>query len=69
MKIKSLKGTNDILSPEINRWRHLEESARQIFECYGYQEIRTPIIERTSLFKRSIGEETDIVQKQMYTFE
>ncbi|MCK5306243.1 MAG: histidine--tRNA ligase [Candidatus Omnitrophica bacterium] len=68
MKIKSLKGTNDILSPKINKWRHLEESARRIFECYGYQEIRTPIIEHTSLFKRSIGEETDIVQKEMFTF-
>lgn len=60
---------NDILPSQTPAWRYLEEQARQLFEQYGIEEIRTPIVESTDLFKRSIGEVTDIVEKEMYTFE
>ncbi len=66
--IKSLKGTEDILPPKSEIWHYLEEAARNIFIKYGYKEIRTPIIEATPLFIRGVGKDTDIVQKQMYTF-
>lgn len=68
MMINSLKGTRDIFSPEIEIWQYLEEISRNLFKIYSYQEIRTPIIEQTSLFSRSIGQATDIVQKEMYSF-
>jgi histidyl-tRNA synthetase len=58
----------DILPPETGRWQYVESVARQVFDLYGYGEIRLPLIERTELFARSIGEETDIVAKEMYTF-
>ena len=61
------RGTGDILPDEVRRWRRLEEVARTVFEVYGYGEIRTPIFEHTSVFVRSIGETTDIVEKEMYT--
>jgi len=60
---------NDILPAEIAYWQHLESTARQLFAEYGFQEIRIPIVEHTGLFKRSIGELTDIVEKEMYTFD
>lgn len=60
---------NDILPAEIAAWHRLEQLAREIFSAYAYQEIRVPIVEHTALFKRSIGEYTDIVQKEMFTFE
>ena len=60
---------NDILPADIAYWQHLENTARMLFAEYGFQEIRVPIVEHTSLFKRSIGEMTDIVEKEMYTFE
>ncbi|MCS6817531.1 MAG: histidine--tRNA ligase [Blastocatellia bacterium] len=66
--IQTVRGTFDVLPSEIPRWRLLEETARAVFRCYGYREIRTPIFERTELFARSVGEETDIVAKEMYTF-
>lgn len=66
--IHTVRGTFDILPEEIPRWRRVEETAREIFRRYGFQEIRTPIFERTELFARSVGEETDIVAKEMYTF-
>jgi len=69
MKIQSLKGTNDILPSEIKKWQLLENACRTLFELYGYEEIRTPIIEKSELFKRSIGEATDIVQKEMFIFK
>jgi histidyl-tRNA synthetase len=69
MKIQSLKGTNDILPSEIKKWHLLENVCRNLFELYGYEEIRTPIIEKAELFKRSIGEATDIVQKEMFIFK
>jgi len=66
--IQTVRGTFDILPDEVPRWRLVEETARAVFRCYGYREIRTPIFERTELFARSVGEETDIVAKEMYTF-
>ncbi len=67
--IKAPPGTKDILPPESEIWQKIEETARKIFKLYGYREIRTPIFESTSLFQRSIGEVTDIVEKEMYTFK
>lgn len=67
-KIQSIKGVHDVRPPEIHLWHRLEEAARRIFPTYGYDEIRTPIIEKTDLFSRSIGTETDVVSKEMYTF-
>jgi histidyl-tRNA synthetase len=69
MKYKTLKGLQDILPPEVSIWQHIEESARKIFRTYGYQEIRLPILESTDIFIRSIGETSDIVEKEMYTFQ
>jgi len=67
--IKSLRGTNDILPPESALWEFVEQQARELFRQYGYEEIRVPVFERTELFVRSIGEVTDIVEKEMYTFQ
>ena len=64
-----LPGTSDIWEPEVREWVCLETAARDIFARYGYGEVRTPIFERTDVFVRSIGDETDVVQKEMYTFE
>jgi histidyl-tRNA synthetase len=69
MKFQSLKGTNDILPDDIKKWQLLESTCRNLFELYGYEEIRTPIIEKAELFKRSVGQSTDIVQKEMFVFE
>jgi len=67
--IQPVRGMNDVLPAEIGAWQHLECVARGIFEAYGYEEVRVPIVEQTELFKRSIGEFTDIVEKEMYTFQ
>jgi histidyl-tRNA synthetase len=67
--IKAIKGTRDILPPESSLWGWVESTAREILELYGFAEIRTPIFERTELFARSVGEDTDIVSKEMYTFQ
>ncbi|MDP2984163.1 MAG: histidine--tRNA ligase [Candidatus Latescibacter sp.] len=67
-KIKAIKGTNDILPGEVEIWQRIEAVVREKAELYGYSEIRTPIFEETGLFARSIGEDTDIVGKEMYTF-
>ena len=64
-----LPGTSDIWEPETLDWIQLETAARDVFHRYGYSEIRTPIFERTDVFVRSLGTETDVVQKEMYTFE
>jgi histidyl-tRNA synthetase len=69
MKYKTLKGLQDILPPEISIWQKIETKARDIFKNYGYQEIRLPIMEATDIFVRSIGETSDIVEKEMYTFQ
>lgn len=66
--IQAVRGMNDILPPESFLWQHADTVFRRILQGYGYQEIRFPIIEKTELFKRSIGEVTDIVEKEMYTF-
>jgi histidyl-tRNA synthetase len=67
--IRAVKGTRDLLPPATSVWNHVEEVARRVFRSYNYQEIRTPIFEETELFARGVGEETDIVTKEMYTFE
>ncbi|MBU0599563.1 histidine--tRNA ligase [bacterium] len=69
MMIEAPRGTKDILPSEVKTWHFIEETSRRIFEIYGYQEIRTPIFEFTELFTRGIGEWTDIVNKEMYTFQ
>jgi histidyl-tRNA synthetase len=66
--IEAQKGTRDILPEEIGRWQFVEACARDIFERYGFREIRTPVFESTELFARGIGEGSDIVTKEMYTF-
>ncbi|HRN27329.1 MAG TPA: histidine--tRNA ligase [Ignavibacteriaceae bacterium] len=67
--IKAITGTKDILPSEISRWHYLENLLRETFKTFNYKEIRTPIFEETALFARGIGEETDIVSKEMYTFK
>ncbi len=67
--IQPIRGMNDILPGQTAIWQQVEGVARVLFAKYGYQEIRVPLLERTELFKRSIGELTDIVMKEMYTFE
>jgi histidyl-tRNA synthetase len=67
--IKAVKGTRDILPPSSAAWNQVEAIAREVFRTYNYQEIRTPVLEPTELFARGVGQETDIVSKEMYTFE
>ena len=69
MKIKSIRGFHDILPESIKRWHFIEDAARRIFELYGFSEIRIPVLEFTDVFARSLGTTTDIVEKEMYTFE
>ncbi len=66
---KAPRGTRDLLPGEIEKWHYMEKTAREVSEIYGYQEIRTPIFEHTELFLRGIGDTTDVVQKEMYTFK
>ncbi|HEY9030847.1 MAG TPA: histidine--tRNA ligase [Kangiella sp.] len=68
-KIQAVRGMNDILPDSTPHWQKLESVLRQLMASYGYNEIRMPVVEKTHLFKRSIGEVTDIVEKEMYTFE
>ena len=68
-KIKAIRGMNDILPEATPVWQYLEQHVQTVLGAYGYAEIRMPIVEQTDLFKRSIGEVTDIVEKEMYTFE
>ena len=68
-KIQAIRGMHDILPDQTPRWQGVERTFRQVLSAYGYQEIRLPIVEKTDLFKRSIGEVTDIVEKEMYTFD
>lgn len=67
--IKTLRGMRDILPDEAGAWQYIEDTAKSLFGLFGYREIRTPILEETALFVKSIGESTDIVQKEMYTFK
>jgi len=66
--LTAIKGFNDILPGESGRWHYIEQAARKIFELNGFSEIRVPVMEKTELFRRSIGDATDIVEKEMYTF-
>jgi len=66
--LRAVRGMNDILPADAALWRHFETTVRDWLDAYGYQEMRTPILEHTGLFKRAIGEVTDIVEKEMYTF-
>ena len=66
--IKAITGTKDLLYPETLKWKYLEDTVAGIFSNFNYKEIRTPVFEETALFARGIGEETDIVGKEMYTF-
>ena len=68
-KIQAIRGMNDILPDQTPVWQYVESTVRQVLGQYGYQEIRMPVVEHTELFKRSIGEVTDIVEKEMYTFD
>lgn len=68
-QIKAVRGTRDITPDEAYKWQYVEATARSVFEKFGFREIRTPIFERTELFVKGTGEVTDIVQKEMYTFE
>ena len=67
-RLQAIRGMNDILPDETPRWQQLEAVARRVLNAYGYREIRVPIMEQTTLFERSIGDVTDIVEKEMYTF-
>ncbi len=69
MKFQSVKGMDDLFSPEIEKWQVLEDKSRIFLEAHGFREIRTPLLELTELFQRSIGEASDIVHKEMYTFQ
>ncbi|MEJ0099354.1 MAG: histidine--tRNA ligase [Pseudomonadota bacterium] len=66
--LAAVRGMNDVLPVDIGAWQHLEKVTRELFASYGYEEVRVPVVEQTGLFKRAIGEYTDIVEKEMYTF-
>ena len=68
-RINAIRGMNDLLPEHSARWQYLEAVVKGVLARYGFREIRMPIVESTELFKRSIGEVTDIVEKEMYTFE
>ena len=68
-KFQAIKGVRDILPPESALWNRVEQTAREVFGTFGFAEIRLPIFEQTELFARSIGADTDIVHKEMYTFQ
>jgi len=65
----TVKGMNDIAPPDVAKWQFVEERARMVLDAFAYRELRTPILEYTNLFQRGVGETTDVVEKQMYTFE
>ncbi len=66
--LAAVRGMNDVLPADIGAWQYLERVTRELYAAYGYQELRVPVVEQTALFKRAIGEYTDIVEKEMYTF-
>lgn len=69
MKVQSIRGFNDVLPADSALWQHLHDTARALFEAYGYREMRIPVVESIALFKRAVGEVTDVVEKEMYAFE
>jgi histidyl-tRNA synthetase len=68
-QVQVIRGMHDVLPSDMPVWNQLEDNYRSLVESYGYRQIRTPIVEKTALFKRSVGEATDIVEKEMYTFD
>ena len=68
-KFQAIRGTRDLLPPDTALWNRVEQTAHEVFSTYGFGEIRPPIFEPTELFARAVGGETDIVSKEMYTFE
>ncbi len=68
VEVQPIRGMNDVLPAEIGAWQRLEACVRELVASYGYEEIRVPVVEHTALFKRAIGEYTDVVEKEMYTF-
>src|SRR5579883_3597950 len=68
-RFQSVRGCNDILPADTPVWQHLHTVAAEVFAAYGYGEIKLPLLEHTELFKRSIGEATDVVEKEMFTFD
>jgi histidyl-tRNA synthetase len=66
--IQPVTGMKDVLPEDIGVWQHVESTMRAVLDAYGYQEMRVPVVEHTELFKRAIGEFTDVVEKEMYTF-
>jgi len=69
LKINGVRGMNDLLPADAGQWAHLEHVLRDLTRAYGYEFLRTPIVEATAVFQRGIGEVTDIVEKEMYSFE
>ncbi|MGQ0502249.1 MAG: histidine--tRNA ligase [Panacagrimonas sp.] len=69
MRVQSIRGFNDVLPADSALWQHLFDTARRLFEAYAYREMRVPLVESTALFKRAVGEVTDVVEKEMYAFE
>src|SRR5438270_13583646 len=67
--LKAVRGTRDLLPPETETWNFVDAAARDLFRAYNFHEIRTPIFEDLTLFQRSVGEETDIVSKEMFAWE
>ena len=65
---RAIRGTQDVLPADSYKWQHVEQTALSIARDFGFREIRTPVFEHTELFQRSVGETTDVVQKEMYTF-
>ena len=65
--INSIRGMHDTLPAEMHLWHKLENTVRSVFAAYGYDEIRVPVVEKTAVFARAIGEVTDVVEKEMYT--
>ena len=68
-QLQAVRGMNDVLPAQIGAWQHLERELCGLLQTYGYEELRVPVVEQTELFQRSIGEHTDIVEKEMYTFK
>ena len=68
MEIRALKGTKDIFGEEMRKWLDMEETIRQLCDDFGFTQIRTPMFEFTNLFQRGVGDTTDVVQKEMYSF-
>src|SRR5699024_1872733 len=69
VKFRIPRGTQDLLPGEVEKWQYVEEKAKELCRRYHFSEVRTPVFEQTSLFQRGVGETTDIVEKEMYTFE